>query len=76
MVGHNSISCTDGYHGECCSYGNENGKDIVLQLLIDHDVPSLGHRKICLNEAYVKVGASIQSHKIYESCCVVDFKRN
>lgn len=74
-VGHNRVACTGGFEGECCSYGHEQGRDIVLQLLIDHDVPSLGHRKICLDDAYNKVGLSIQSHKIYGSCCVVDFKR-
>jgi len=74
IVGHNRISCQDGFNGECCSYGEENGKDIVLQLLIDHNVPNLGHRKICLDESYDKVGASIKPHKVHGICCVIDFK--
>jgi len=75
LVGHTRISCTKGFDGECCNYGPDQGKDILLQLLIDHNVPSLGHRKICLDEAYDKVGASIKPHLKYVNCCVVDFKR-
>jgi hypothetical protein len=75
LVGHNRISCLKGFEGECCDYGHNEGKDIAISLLIDHDVPSLGHRKICLDESYNKVGASIKPHKTYGSCCVVDFKR-
>ena len=75
LVGHNRISCLEGFEGECCSYGHNVGKDIAIRLLIDHDVPSLGHREICLDESYDKVGASIKPHKTYGSCCVVDFKR-
>jgi hypothetical protein len=75
LVGHNRVSCSNGFEGECCSYGHNEGRDIAISLLIDHDVPSLGHRKICLDESYNKVGASIKPHKTYGSCCVVDFKR-
>lgn len=75
-IGHVRNLCSYGYGGECCSYGPENGKDIALQLLIDHDVPSLGHREICLSPDFVKIGVSIASHKTYEHCCVLDFQRN
>ncbi len=74
IVGHDRISCTEGYSAECCSYGHNEGKYITLSLLIDHNVPSLGHRINCLNASYDKVGASIQTHKTYGNCCVVDFK--
>lgn len=75
IIGHNRILCSKGQDAECCSYGQEHGKDIAINLLIDHDVPSLGHRKICLDDSYGKVGASIKPHRGYENCCVVDFKR-
>jgi len=75
-IGHNRNSCSKGYLAECCSYGPENGKDIALQLLIDHDVPSLGHREICLDDSYNKVGLSIKPHTVYQYCCVLDFTRN
>ena len=75
-VGHGRKNCKGGFNAECCSYGYNNyiGKNVVIQLLIDADVPSLGHRKICLSNSVFSVGASIQPHKKYEYCCVVDFK--
>ncbi len=75
-TGHNRISCSNEYDAECCSYGYEQGKDVVLQLLVDNDVPSLGHRNICLDESYKKVGLSIKPHTTYRYCCVLDFTRS
>lgn len=60
------------YFGECCDYGNEDALDIVLSLLIDTGVPSLGHRDICLGD-YTKLGASIQPHNKYGTNAVLDF---
>jgi uncharacterized protein YkwD len=71
-TGHTRIACKDGNYAECCSYGMDTGKDIVLQLLIDHDVPSLGHRINCLNKAYTKVGVSVQKHINTDTCAVID----
>jgi hypothetical protein len=75
-IGHNRISCSNGFDAECCSYGYEQGKDVVLQLLVDYDVPSLGHRNICLDDSYKKVGLSIKPHNAYQYCCVLDFTRS
>ncbi len=58
---------------ENCDYGNSSALEIVLSLLIDEDVPSLGHRKNILNIAYTFVGVSIQNHSIYGVNCVMDF---
>jgi len=58
---------------ENCDYGNSSALEIVLSLLIDEDVPSLGHRKNILNKAYTFVGVSIQDHSIYGKNCVMDF---
>lgn len=71
-VGHNRKKCKNGNFAECCSYGMDNGKDIILQLLIDENVPSLGHRKICLSERYSKIGVSIHKHKTHHICAVLD----
>lgn len=60
------------FNGECCDYGNEKPLDIVLSLLIDNWVPSLGHRWICLN-SYKRIGVSIQPHKGYRHNAVLDF---
>lgn len=71
-VGHNRKKCKKENFAECCSYGMYTGKDVVLQLLIDEGVPSLGHRKICLSERYTKIGVSIHPHKNYGTCAVLD----
>lgn len=74
-VGHYRKTCKKGYDAECCSYGCETGRQIVLQLLIDKGVPSLGHRIICLDKSMEKIGVNIQTHAKYYNCCVLDFKR-
>lgn len=60
------------YNGECCDYGNSDPLEIVLSLLIDEGVPSLGHRNLILN-SYHKVGVSIKPHKKYGTNAVIDF---
>jgi len=57
---------------ECCDYGNEKGLDIVMSLLIDEDVPSLGHRKNLLDKNIKYIGISIQPHSYYSFNCVID----
>lgn len=75
-VGHErqSKDCKSVTHfmGECCQYGEENPLDIVMSLLIDEGVPSLGHRKIFLG-SYDKIGVSVQPHKQYRVNTVLDF---
>lgn len=61
------------FSGECCHYGNKTAVDILLSLLIDEGVESLGHREICLGP-YKKLGVSIQSHSAYGYMAVLDFK--
>ncbi len=73
-TGHDREACTGGYYAECCSYGMNTGKDIAMQWLIDDDVPSLGHREICLSSAYTKIGLSHYTHKKWSWCCVADLK--
>ncbi len=60
------------YNGECCDYGNSDPLEIVLSLLIDEGVPSLGHRSIFLS-SYTKVGVSVKPHKKYGTNTVFDF---
>lgn len=60
------------FMGECCQYGEETPLDIVMSLLIDEGVPSLGHRVIFLSP-YDKIGVSIQPHKSYRINTVIDF---
>jgi uncharacterized protein YkwD len=51
--------------GENCQYGYPDGLSIVLDLLIDEGVESLGHRKSILNSAFKNIGVSIEAHKKY-----------
>lgn len=72
QTGHTRINCKKGNYAECCSYGMDTGLDIVMQWLIDHDVPSLGHRINCLNKSYKKIGLSVQYHKVWGKLAVAD----
>ena len=72
-VGHTRHGgCTSTYSGECCSYGINSGLGMVLQLLIDEGIESLGHRKICLRD-YTTLGVAIRKHKGYGTNAVLDF---
>ena len=76
-VGHDRLNeiCRNNtyFNGECCDYGHNKALDILLSLLIDENVSSLGHRKICL-DSYKKLGVSIQPHLNYGYTAVLDFK--
>ena len=72
-IGHDRKNCKSYFYGECCSYGMSTGKNIIVQLLIDEGVESLGHREICLSSAYSAVGIAFKAHKTYGFCCVLDF---
>ena len=73
-VGHDRKKCKADYYSECVSYGMSNGLDVAMQLLIDHTVSSLGHRKTCLSDDYKKVGLSHNKHKTQGTAMVLDFK--
>ena len=60
------------YNGECCDYGHSDPLDIILSLLIDEGIPSLGHRDVFLSN-YTKIGVSMQPHKKYGINAVFDF---
>jgi uncharacterized protein YkwD len=61
------------YIGEAISYGNDEAREIVIQLLVDDGVPSRGHRKILLQEEFSRVGVAVGAHKTYGAMCVIDF---
>lgn len=73
LTGHDRQDCVAGYSAECCSYGMPTGKDIVIQLLIDNGVKSLGHRVICLG-SYTQIGISVHTHTEWGTCAVLDFR--
>jgi uncharacterized protein YkwD len=59
--------------GENCSYGYERAIDIVVSLLIDEGIKSLGHRNNILSPDFNSVGVAIRPHKSYRVNCVMDF---
>ena len=60
------------YNGECIDYGYDRALDIIMHLMIDEGVSSLGHRLICIS-SYKGLGVSIQPHKQYGHMAVLDF---
>jgi len=58
---------------ENCSYGYADAVSIVGQLLLDDNVPSLGHRKSILDSRLEFIGVAIAPHTKYRSNCVMDF---
>ncbi|MFM8912665.1 MAG: CAP domain-containing protein [Flammeovirgaceae bacterium] len=84
-VGHNSSNGTTfdkrlrqrakakGAIAENCDYGNAKPLDIVMSLLIDDGIASLGHRKNILEPRLHFVGIAIEPHKKYGVNCVMDF---
>jgi len=62
-----------GMIAENCDYGNAEPLDIVMSLLIDDGITSLGHRKNILHPGLNFVGIAIEKHKTYEMNCVMDF---
>ena len=72
-MGHNRKKCEGFYNAECIAYDMETGKDIAMQLLVDHEVPSLGHREACLDAKLTKIGIGFSRHKKASFCAVLDF---
>lgn len=74
-VGHNrrSAACKSiqTFMGECCQYGYQDPLSIVMDLMIDEGIPSLGHR-IILFKPHTQIGVSIQPHKSYRWNSVLD----
>jgi len=46
-----------------------------MQWLIDSGIESLGHRKICLQPAYKKIGIKVNPHFEYGHCAVAEFDK-
>lgn len=57
---------------ENCQYGCADALSIVIDLLIDEDIPDVGHRKALLNTNVQYIGVSIQPHKVYRYNCVME----
>ena len=81
LIGHNEfdkrikkyLKGKFGMIGENCQYGYDEAINIFMSLLIDEDIPSLGHRENLFNSNFTSVGISFKPHKTYGSNCVMDF---
>jgi len=62
-----------GMIAENCDYGNKDPLGIVMSLLIDDGIVSLGHRKNILHPRLKWIGIAIEKHKTYGVNCVMDF---
>jgi hypothetical protein len=73
-VGHKrSNPCEENtkYGGECCQYGMEDALGVVMELLIDQNIPDLGHRKILMT-GFTHIGVAMRQHKTYRVNTVLD----
>jgi uncharacterized protein YkwD len=62
-----------GVMGENISYGADAGREIVIQLLIDDNVPNRGHRTNNMEKSFGSAGVSIGPHTRYGAMCVINF---
>lgn len=59
--------------GENISFGHDDARMIVMQLIVDDGVPSRGHRTNIFQPKYKTVGISCGEHKGFRHMCVMDF---
>ncbi|MBP3709744.1 MAG: CAP domain-containing protein [Treponema sp.] len=61
--------------GENISYGYNDARKIVIQLLVDDGVSNRGHRKNIFGN-YTHAGIGCGAHTKYGNMCVIDFANN
>ena len=59
--------------GENISFGPDEARQIVMQLIVDDGVPGRGHRTNIFKADYRTVGIAIGPHKTFRNMCVMDF---
>jgi uncharacterized protein YkwD len=62
-----------GLSAENISYGFEDPRDVVRQLIIDSGVPNRGHRRNIFAASYQLAGVACGPHRAYGYMCVIDF---
>ncbi len=62
-----------GMSAENISYGYDDARQVVRQLIIDSRVNGRGHRRNILSTAYSSVGVSCGPHRQWGEMCVMDF---
>jgi uncharacterized protein YkwD len=59
--------------GENISYGPDDGRDVVLQLIVDDGVPGRGHRANFFSPEFRLAGVACGPHPTFRTVCVIDF---
>jgi uncharacterized protein YkwD len=62
-----------GLSAENISYGYDDPRDVVRQLIIDSGVPGRGHRRNIFAAGYQLAGVACGPHRAYGAMCVIDF---
>jgi uncharacterized protein YkwD len=58
--------------GEVISFGPEQSRDVIIDLVVDDGVLDRGHRKILLDPRFRRMGAACGPHTTYGMMCVID----
>jgi uncharacterized protein YkwD len=59
--------------GENISYGPNDGRDVVLQLIVDDGVRGRGHRANFFSPGFRLAGVACDPHPTLRTVCVIDF---
>lgn len=59
--------------GENISFGNDQGRAVIIQLIVDDGVPNRGHRTNIYKKEFNRVGIACGPHKVYGTMCVQTF---
>jgi uncharacterized protein YkwD len=62
-----------GISAENISYGHDDARTIVRQLVIDSRVAGRGHRRNIFSSGYSAVGVACGGHRQWGAMCVIDF---
>lgn len=59
--------------GENISFGNDQGRAVIIQLIVDDGVSNRGHRINIYKKEFNRVGIACGPHKVYGTMCVQTF---
>jgi uncharacterized protein YkwD len=59
--------------GENISYGTNDGRDVVIQLIVDDGVPGRGHRVNIFSPDFRLAGVACGPHPTIRTVCVINF---
>lgn len=65
-----------GYTAEAISFGPDDARSVVIDLIVDDGVANRGHRKLLLDSRFGFTGVACGPHKIYGTMCVIDLGGN